>query len=131
HAIRERGDEQSNALTDAVAGLLQRIAEAAARIESRMSTEASAITAAVDASKQEIARQAQAEALRVSGLAQSIDELGTRTSKEAVEQRRLLSALTQEVIEADGRIDDLTRLHNSSLAQRVRRLFGISQVAAE
>lgn len=131
HAIRARVDEQSNALTDAVASLLQRIAEAGERIEARIGAEAGALTAAVDASNHEIARQAQAEALRVSSLALSIDQLGARTAAEATEQRRLLSALTQEVIEADGRIDDLTRLHNSSLTQSVRRLFGINQVAAE
>lgn len=130
-AIKSRGEEHATALQEAVASLVQRIAEASARIESQMRTDASAITAAIDASAQEIARRAHADALRVSDLAHHIDELSASTSAEAVEQRRLLAALTQEVIEADGSIDDLRRVHNSSITQRVRRLFRINQVAAE
>lgn len=144
-AIKTRIDQHSNALEAAVVSLIQRIAEASAGIESRMSTEASAITAAVDTMKQEADRQAQADAVRISALAQRIDNLSGDVSRvgdaldeeakrgctEAIEMRRLLAALTQAVIDADGRIDDLTRLCDSSLSQRVRRLFRINQVAAE
>lgn len=61
----------------------------------------------------------------------ALDEADKRSSAEAIELRRLLSALTHEVIEADDRIDDLTRLRNSSLARRLRNLFRIDQVTPE